>query len=44
MIGVPPQLLTVIQNMHYGDAYRLVDGFTSIAPICPSKGLAVLST
>jgi hypothetical protein len=28
VIGVPSQLLTVIQNMYSGDAYRLVDGLT----------------
>jgi hypothetical protein len=39
VIGVPSQLLTVIQNMYSGDAYRLVDGLTSTAPICPSKGV-----
>jgi hypothetical protein len=39
VIGVPPQLLTVIQNMYSGDACRLVDGLTSTAPICPSKGV-----
>jgi hypothetical protein len=38
-IGVPPQLLTVIQNMYSGDAYRLVDGFTSTLSICHSKGV-----
>jgi hypothetical protein len=35
VIGVPPQLLTVIQNMYSGVAYRLVDGLSSI---CPFKG------
>jgi hypothetical protein len=39
VIGVPPQPLTVIQNMYSGDAYRLVDGLTSTAPISPSKGV-----
>jgi hypothetical protein len=39
VIGVLPQLLTVIQNMYSGDAYRLVDGLTSTAPISPSKGV-----
>jgi hypothetical protein len=39
VISVPSQLLTVIQNMYSGDAYRLVDGLTSTAPICPSKGV-----
>jgi hypothetical protein len=39
VIGVPPQLLTVIQNMYSGDAYRLVDGFTSTLSICHSKGV-----
>jgi hypothetical protein len=38
-IGVPPQLLTVIRNINSGDAYRLVDGLTSTAPISPSKGV-----
>jgi hypothetical protein len=37
--GVPPQLLTVIQNMYSGDAYHLVDGLTSAAPISPCKGV-----
>jgi hypothetical protein len=39
VIGVPHRLLTVIQNMHSGDAYRLVDGLTGTAPISPSKGV-----
>jgi hypothetical protein len=39
VIGVPPQLLTVIQNMYSGDAYRLVDGLTSTAPIFLSEGV-----
>jgi hypothetical protein len=39
VIIVPSQLLTVIQIMYSGDAYRLVDGLTSAAPICPSKGV-----
>jgi hypothetical protein len=39
VISVPPQLLTVIQNMYSGDAYRLVDGLTISVPICPSKGV-----
>jgi hypothetical protein len=39
VIGVPPQLLTVIQNMYSTDAYRLVDGLTSTAPSSPSKGV-----
>jgi hypothetical protein len=43
IIGVPPQLLNVIQNMYSGDAYRLVDGLTSTAPISPSKGVAHLA-
>jgi hypothetical protein len=37
VIGVP--LLTVIQNMYSGDAYRVKYGLTSAAPICPSKGV-----
>jgi hypothetical protein len=37
-IFVPPQLLTVIQSMYSDDAYRLVDGLTSTAPISPFKG------
>jgi hypothetical protein len=32
VIGVPSQLMTVIQNMYSGDAYRLVDGRTGTAP------------
>jgi hypothetical protein len=39
VIGVPPQLLTVIQNMYSGDAYRLVDDLTSTAPVSPSNGV-----
>jgi hypothetical protein len=39
VIGVPPQLLTVIQNMYSGDAYRLADGLTSTVTICPSKSV-----
>jgi hypothetical protein len=38
-VGAPSQLLNVTRmNMHSDDAYRLVDGFTSTAPFCPSKG------
>jgi hypothetical protein len=39
VIGVPPQLLTVIENMHSGDDCRLVNALTSTAPICSSKGV-----
>jgi hypothetical protein len=39
VIGVPSQLLTVIQNMYFGDAYRLVNGPTNTVPFCPSKGV-----
>jgi hypothetical protein len=39
VIGVPPQLLTVIQNMYSGDAYRLVGGLASTSPVSPSKGV-----
>jgi hypothetical protein len=38
VIGVPPQLLTVIPIMYSGDP-RLVDGLTSTAPISPPKGV-----
>jgi hypothetical protein len=37
VIGVPPQLLTVTQNMYSSDVYRLVDGLTNTALICSSK-------
>jgi hypothetical protein len=33
VIGVPPQLLTVIQDMYSGDAYRLVDCLTTVLPV-----------
>jgi hypothetical protein len=39
VIGVPPQLLTVIRNMYSGDAYRVMDGLSSTAPISPSQGV-----
>jgi hypothetical protein len=39
VIGMPSQLLAAIQNMFSGDAYHFLDGLTSTAPICPSKGV-----
>jgi hypothetical protein len=43
VIGATPQVLTDIQNMSSGDAYRLVDGLTQVAPVMYDMGLPLLN-